>query len=339
MAKTVSIVLQRKPRPPTQTTNTILMIEPVAFGFNAETAENNYFQQQTTSVQAKALAEFHALVGLLRDRGVEVITFKDRLLPHTPDAIFPSSCVSFHANGKAHLYPMFASNRRREIDHDILYAIRDKGFVLKEIYDMRKLVDSQQYLEGTGSMVFDRVNAVSYACRSPRTNEQWFRKTCKRLGCEPMLFTAKHSVTWKRLPIYHTNIMLSVGETFAVVCLDSIDDGKEKEALLDKFARTGKEFITISEKQLQQFAGNMRQVRIGDKQGDTLLVMSSRAYNSLDAEQIARLESHCPIVHTDISTIEDNGGGSVGSMMAEIFLPKRTTAKVKAEPISASKQA
>ncbi len=331
MAKAVSIVLQRKPRPPTQTTNTILMIEPVAFGFNAETAENNYFQQQTTSVQAKALAEFHAMVTLLRDRGVEVLTFKDRLLPHTPDAIFPSSCVSFHANGRAHLYPMFASNRRREIDHDILYAIRDKGFVLREIYDMRKLADSRQYLEGTGSMVFDRVNAVAYACRSPRTSEQWFRKTCKRLGYQPMLFTAKHSVTWKRLPIYHTAIMLSVGETFAVVCLDSIDKRKEKEALLDNFARTGKEFIAISEKQLQHFAGNMRQVRTGDNLDETLLVMSTRAYNSLEAEQIARLESHCPIVHSDISTIEDNGGASVGSMMAEVFLPKRASPNTSRE--------
>ncbi|PID64126.1 MAG: amidinotransferase [Gammaproteobacteria bacterium] len=335
MSESVKIVLKRQAVRPAQTTQYVLMIEPVAFGFNAETAESNYFQHQTTGAQQRALAEFQRLKNLLENHGVNVISYKDKLLPRTPDAIFPSHAVSFHDSAKAYVYPMFARNRRGEIDHRMLHDVKKKGFVLKEIYDMCAVADSQQYLEGTGSMVLDRVNAIAYACRSNRTNVTWFKKTCKRLGYQPVLFTAKQTMTWKRLPIYHTDMMMTVGETFVVICLDAIDSEKEKNYLLELFTRTGKEFIAISEKQMQQFAGNLLPVRTGRDAADTALVMSSNAYNSLSAEQIERLSSHSPILHCDIATIEANGGASVGAMCAEIFLPRRqrtfTASIVKSE--------
>ncbi len=319
----VKVVVKQTQPTPSQTSNHLLMIEPVAFGFNAQTAKNNYFQSKTSGAQPKALAEFHALVDMLRAHGVNVLVFKDNLLPHHPDAIFPNNAVTFHDNGKAFLYPLFAPNRRKEISHDMLHRVKAKGFVLKEIYDMCPVADSKQFLEGTGSMVFDRVNRIAYACHSPRTNEKWLKKTCKRLNYKPILFSAKQNVTWKRLPICHTNMMMTLGEDFVIICLDAIEKKEDKALLLGQFARTGKEIILITERQMCQFAANSLQVRTPRLEKKRALIMSTGAYESLDSEQIASIESHCPILHSDISTIEENGGGGVRSMMAEIFLPRR----------------
>ncbi|PIE42078.1 MAG: amidinotransferase [Gammaproteobacteria bacterium] len=318
MAQQITVTIRRKEA---QTTGHVLMIEPVAFAFNRQTSGSNYFQRETVSAQPKALKEFRTMVAKLRSNGVNVLVINDSLLPHTPDSIFPHHAVSFHAGGRAYLYPMCAANRRQEADRQLLNAVKKAGFVLKEIYDMRQLADGRHFLEGMGSMVLDRGNGIAYACRSERTNETWFRQMCKRFKYEAVVFNAYHTVGWKRLPIYHTSVMMTVAETFVVICLDAVSDDKQRQLLLDKFDKTNKTVIGISEKQLHQFAGNMRQVRT-DK-GEKRLVMSSGAYHSLTDQQIERIEAHCPIIHTDIATIEENGGSSVGCMMAEIFLPRR----------------
>lgn len=326
MKKTITVTITPKTiEPPKQTTNNMLMIEPVSFTFNRQTAENNYFQQRTGSGQANALAEFQNLAALLKKHGVNVITMKDKLLPHTPDAVFANNSVTFHDDGKALLYPMFAPNRRTEIDISMLHEIKPFGFTLREIYDMRPMADGHVFLEGGGSMVFDREARLAYACHSPRTDVNFFEKTCARLKYRPILFHAKQNVTWRRLPIHHTGLMMTLAEHFVIICLDAVDEKADKLMLLEHFERTQKHVITISEKQMQQFAGNARQVRGRDNQA--LLIMSTRAHDSLSNEQISQIESHCPIIHTDLTTIEDNGGGSVGAMLAEIFLPHRRVSR------------
>lgn len=299
------------------------MVEPVAFSFNRETAVNNFFAHQTDEAQSRALQEFNGLVTTLRQRGVEVITVKDTLTPHTPDSIFPNNAISFHHDGSVRLYPMFAPNRRLEIDDETLAAVEKKGFEIKDIIDYRHFADKGRFLEGTGSMILDRDNRVAYACRAERTDEKLFIDFCKQYDFEPLLFTANQSVNGKRLPIYHTNVMMAVAETFAVICLDALDIAEEKAHVLNAFERTDKAVIAISEEQMNHFAGNMLQVRTDPIKHELILVMSQSAYNSLTAKQIEQIEAHCPIIYADVSTIEKNGGGSVRCMMAEVFLPRK----------------
>lgn len=299
------------------------MVEPVAFGFNRETAVNNFFAHETAGAQQRALQEFNGLVSVLRERGVDVITVKDTPTPHTPDSIFPNNAISFHHDGSVRLYPMFAPNRRLEIRDETLAAIEEKGFDVKTIIDYRHFADEGRFLEGTGSMILDRENRVAYACRAERTDEKLFAEFCRQYDLEPILFTANQTVDGERLPIYHTNVMMAVAETFAVICLDALDIAEEKARVLDAFARTGKEIIAISEAQMNHFAGNMLQVRTDPIKHELALAMSQSAYNSLTAEQIKSIEAHCPIIYADVSTIEENGGGSVRCMMAEVFLPRK----------------
>ncbi|PKF75509.1 citrulline utilization hydrolase CtlX [Chryseobacterium sp. PMSZPI] len=306
-----------------QTTDTVLMIEPIAFGYNAETAENNYFQVEQTGsdIQSKALAEFNTFVGKLRGKGINVITIKDTLDPHTPDSIFPNNWVSFHKDGKVVLYPMFASNRRVERREDIIESIENQGFEVAEIDDWSFSETQGHFLEGTGSMIFDHDNKIAYGSVSLRLDEKLFREFCTKYGFTPVVFHSYQTVGTERLPIYHTNVMMCVADKFVVICLDCIDDELEREKVVETIKSSGKEIIEISEEQMQQFAGNMLQVQ--NNNGEKFLVMSQTAYQSLTPEQVAAIEKYCEIIYSDLNTIEVNGGGSARCMLAEVFLPKK----------------
>ncbi len=306
-----------------QTTDTVLMIEPIAFGYNAETAKNNYFQVEQTGsdIQSKALAEFNTFVGKLREKGINVITIKDTLDPHTPDSIFPNNWVSFHKDGKVVLYPMFASNRRVERREDIIETIEANGFEVAEIDDWSFSETQGHFLEGTGSMIFDHDHKIAYGSVSLRLDEKLFREFCAKFGFTPVVFHSFQTVGTERLPIYHTNVMMCVADQFVVICLDCIDDELEREKVIETIKGSGKEIIEISEEQMQQFAGNMLQVQ--NKEGEKFLVMSQTAYQSLSSEQVAAIEKYCEIIYSDLNTIEVNGGGSARCMLAEVFLPKK----------------
>ena len=305
-----------------QTTNTVLMVEPIAFGYNAETAENNYFQveQKETDIQQKALSEFKNFVEKLQAKGINVITVKDTIDPHTPDSIFPNNWVSFHQDGKVVLYPMFASNRRVERREDIIETIKNEGFSVSEIDDWSLPEVQGHYLEGTGSMIFDHDYKIAYGSVSLRLDENLFKEFCEKYGFKPVVFHSYQTVENERLPIYHTNVMMCVADQFVVICLDCIDDELEREKVQEVIKSTNKEIIEISEDQLQQFAGNMLQVQ--NDQGEKFLVMSETAYKSLNSEQVSNIEKYCEIIHADLNTIEVNGGGSARCMLAEVFLPK-----------------
>ncbi len=306
-----------------QTTDTVLMIEPVAFGYNAQTAENNYFQVnvQNDETQKKALAEFNAFAAKLKEKGINVITVQDTLDPHTPDSIFPNNWVSFHGDGKVILYPMFAPNRRVERREDVLKAVENHGFKIDRVVDVSHFENEGKYLEGTGSMIFDHTNKIAYGSVSLRLDEGLFRKFCAENGYEPVVFHSHQNAGEERLPIYHTNVMMCVADRFVVICLDCIDDEIEREKVQEVIKSSGKQLIEISEDQLQNFAGNMLQVHNSD--GKTFLVMSQTAYHSLTAEQIAQIEKYSEIIYADLNTIEVNGGGSARCMLAEVFLPKK----------------
>ncbi len=304
-----------------QTTNTVLMIEPIAFGFNEQTAVNNYFQvQQEGNVQGEALKEFNAFVEKLRAKGINVITIKDTLEPKTPDSIFPNNWVSFHSDGKVVLYPMFAENRRLERRDDIIDQIKNQ-FDVTEVIDYSGTEKDNQFLEGTGSMIFDHDNKLAYGSVSLRLDENLFRKFCSEFGFQPVVFHSYQTAGEERLPIYHTNVMMCVADQFVVICLDCIDDESERNNVIKTIKNSGKELIEISEDQMQKFAGNMLQVQ--NQSGEKFLVMSQSAYKSLNPEQISAIENYCEIIYSDLEVIETNGGGSARCMLAEVFLPKK----------------
>src|SRR6202012_1374410 len=283
-----------------QTTSTILMIRPVNFVFNEQTAGSNAFQNRNAEqqrVQDNALREFNNLVNLLRDNGVEVIVVDDTHEPHTPDSIFPNNWVSFHQDGNVFLYPMMAENRRLERREDIIMQLEDE-FKINHIIDLSRFEHEHKFLEGTGSMVLDRENKIAYACLSPRTDKDVLDLFCAQSGYKPVLF---HAVDENGMDIYHTNVLMCIGSKFAVICLDSIKDEYEKNSVTSILKSTHKDIITISFAQMNQFAGNMLEVK--NKAGDSLLVMSKNAYQSLTASQKTCLEKYCRIVYADINTI------------------------------------
>ena len=308
-----------------QVTNTIVMIRPVQFRMNEQTAVNNYYQEDAgvakEDANSKAQQEFDGFVGRLKEVGVRVIVIDDDPKNDTPDSIFPNNWVSFHENGDIGLYPMFAVNRRRERRPEILDEIEASGFEIKNVVDYTSAEEEEVFLEGTGSLVLDRVHRKAYCALSPRADESLFIEFCEDFEYTPVVFTAYQTVDGKRLPIYHTNVMMGVGETFAVVCLDCIDDKKERKNLIDHLKETGKEIIAITEEQVNNFAGNMLQV-VGSNE-KRYLVMSSAAYNSLTESQIESIKKHCEILHSDLNMIETLGGGSARCMMAEVFLPAK----------------
>jgi hypothetical protein len=307
-----------------QYTSRLLMIEPVAFRFNTETASNNYYQKvidglNAEETQSKALEEFTDFVTILREKGIDVTVIKDTLNPDTPDSIFPNNWISFHENGTVVLFPMYAENRRKERRLDILETLRENGLLISEVVDMTDVESESLFLEGTGSMILDRENCIAFAAISQRTDEDLVYDFCRQMDFRPCIFHSFQTVGQERLPIYHTNVMMCVADKFVVICLDSIDDLEERHAVIETIEDTNKEIIEITEEQVEHFAGNMLQV--GDS-ANSYLVMSSAAYGILDKEQIKSLEEHCTIIHSTLDTIEACGGGSARCMMAEVFLPK-----------------
>jgi len=307
-----------------QITDTILMIRPVAFRMNEQTAVNNYYQKVMDSllpvtVNAKAQQEFDAFADKLKAVGVNVVVVNDTVDPDTPDSIFPNNWVSFHENGDVALYPMFAENRRAERREDVLDILEEKGFAIENIMDYTEAEDDGIFLEGTGSIVLDRVNRKAYCALSPRADEELFIEFCEDFEYSPIIFEAYQTVDGERKHIYHTNVMMCVGTTFAVICSDCIDDKKERKAVLASLREDGKELILLTEKQLNHFAGNMLQVQGKDK---SYLVMSEAAKSVLTADQIQKLEKHVEILSANLDTIEACGGGSARCMMAEVFLDK-----------------
>jgi hypothetical protein len=308
-----------------QTTNSILMIRPAAFRMNEQTAVNNYYQKVLdgllpATVNAKAQQEFDTFVEKLRAVGVDVMVVEDTVDPDTPDSIFPNNWVSFHNNGDVVLYPMFAANRRQERREEILDMLEDKGFKMENIVDYTSAEEDGFFLEGTGSLLLDRANDKAYCALSPRADEELFIEFCEDFDYAPVLFEAFHTVNGERKLIYHTNVMMCLGETFAVICADSIDDKKERKMVLDNLKKDNKEIILITEAQVDNFAGNMLEVRgVEEKR---YLVMSTAAHLSLTPKQVAALEKHAEILSSSLDTIEACGGGSARCMMAEIFLPK-----------------
>ena len=308
-----------------QTTNSILMIRPINFRMNEQTAVNNYYQKVLdnilpSSVNGKAQREFDAYVEKLKSFGVQVVVISDEENTDTPDSIFPNNWISFHENGTVGLYPMFAKNRRLERREDILDKLEEEGFIIKTIIDYSDAEKHDVFLEGTGSLLLDRINRKAYCALSPRADEDLLLEFCEDFEYTPVIFSANQTLNSKREAIYHTNVMMCLAETFAVICLGSIDDKKERKNVLKHLKEDGKKIIEISEDQVDSFAGNMLQVR-GAKD-ELFLVMSQAAHDSLTTSQKAQINNHCKIISSSLDTIEACGGGSARCMMAEVFLPK-----------------
>ncbi len=302
------------------------MIRPVKFGYNVETAENNHYQRELSEVapaeiQNRALSEFNQFVDTLTQRGVKVIAIDDTAEKETPDSIFPNNWISFHQDGTVVTYPMWAPNRRKERRDDILSAlIKEHGYAIRRKIDYSYFEVEEKFLEGTGSMVLDRKNRIAYACVSPRTHLHLLSEFCQEFGYRPIVFIASQMIDGGFAEIYHTNVMMSIGEDFAIFCADALKNTWEQKDIINIIRDTGKEIVYISEDQCNHFAGNMLQVK--NQQGERILVMSEQAHQSLLPEQISQIKKYTDIVCSPLSTIEACGGGSARCMMAEIFLPE-----------------
>lgn len=306
-----------------QITKHLLMIRPASFRMNEQTAVNNYFQEslllKEEEVIEKAQQEFDDFVTKLQQVGVEVIVVEDVKEMDTPDAVFPNNWVSFHENGDVALYPMFAENRRRERREDVLFRLEEEGFIIEQLIDYSTAEEEDLFLEGTGSLILDRVNRKAYCALSPRAEEDLVIEFCEDFEYTPIIFTAYQTVHGKREAIYHTNVMMALGEDIAIVCLDAIDQKADKKRVVQSLQEDGKEIIAISEEQIHQFAGNMLQVK--GAHNKKFMVMSTTAFKSLSEDQISLIEKQNTILHNDLHTIETCGGGSARCMMAEVFLP------------------
>ena len=332
------------------TTDKVLMIRPVRFSYNSQTAVNNAFQESGIPEelsQRQALKEFDAYVEMLRNEGIEVMVVEDTATPHTPDSIFPNNWLSLHSAEEladvgstlpgsaapcsrvAVLYPMFAENRRAERRQDIIEALTGAvapsctgaadapSCASAALLDLTSYEKRNLFLEGTGSLILDRNEHLAYACQSPRTCEEVLEEWSSKMGYDYFLF---HAEDMNGNPIYHTNVMMSVGEQLAVVCLDAITDIEERMSLIELLEESDKEIVEISLEQMNEFAGNMLQLHTV-KEGELkyIMVMSARAKDSLDQDQIEAIEKYCKIVAPDLEFIERNGGGSARCMLAEIF--------------------
>lgn len=298
----------------------VLMIRPIHFGYNAETAVNNAFQVNKTDerTQEKALYEFDNFVHKLREKGIEVLVVNDTPSPATPDSIFPNNWISLHSNGTVCLYPMFAKNRRAERKPFVLSKIKSE-FNIQKIEDFTGYEEQGMYLEGTGSMVLDSDHRIAFACISERTNVKVLEDFCVKLNYQPFTF---HSYDQKGTPVYHTNVMMCVGDLFVVACIDSITDEEEKNMFIKLVQGLNKELITITYEQMNEFAGNM--IQLQNKKGDKFLIMSQSAYKSLTEEQINELSRYNELLPIPLTTIETNGGGSARCMIAEVFTSQKS---------------
>jgi len=308
-----------------QITNTVLMIRPVQFRMNEQTSVNNYYQKDLENalpevVNKMAVKEFDAMVKKLKKAGIKVIVVNDTKEFDTPDSIFPNNWISFHANGTIGLYPMFAENRRLERKESVLEAVEAEGFIVKNVVDYTAAETDSLFLEGTGSILLDRVNNKAYCAISDRADEELFIEFCEDFEYTPVVFSAYQTVNDKRKKIYHTNVMMSIGDKFAVLCPASIDDKKERKSLIKHLQDDGKKVIEISEDQVNSFVGNMLQLKGSDD--TSYLAMSESALNSLRPAQVQLIESYATIISSPLDTIESCGGGSARCMMAEVFLPQ-----------------
>ena len=307
-----------------QTSSTILMVRPANFGFNPETAENNFYQKTdgrtATEIRELSRREFDAMVASLRDQGVAVLVVEDTEQPLKTDAVFPNNWFSTHPDGKLILYPMFSPNRRLERRKDIIEQLMHLGFMVNEIIDLSFFEESRQYLEGTGSMVLDHQARVIYACYSERTHPIPLDYLAKIIDYTVVGFDSVQEINGQMSPIYHTNVMMHIGTDLAVVCLDSIPKLAERQKVQESLTRSGKKVIPITPKQKFHFAGNMLEVSNGG--GEKFTVMSQTALDSLNVGQIQQIEKYTTIISPSIPTIEKLGGGSARCMMAEIFLPR-----------------
>ena len=307
-----------------QSTNSILMIRPNNFGFNEETANDNHYQNKEffeSNSNGNAQKEFDNMVKNLKQNGISVHVFQDDDINYTPDSIFPNNWISFHENGDIGLYPMYAKNRRLERRPEVLEFLEEEGFGIENIVDYSGAESENKFLEGTGSMILDRENRIAYCSISNRSNEDLFIDFCEDFEFTPVLFNSYQSVGDERLPIYHTNVMMCVTMSYVVICLDAIDDKKQRKNVSEFIKKSEKELINISENQVEKFAGNMLEL-LNDK-GESVLVMSKSAENSLSENQKNTITNYSKIISSDINTIELCGGGSARCMMAEIFLPKK----------------
>lgn len=308
-----------------QLASRVLMIRPARFQSNPQTADSNAFQTEPDATPAEqqraALAEFEGLVAALRDAGIEVLVFDDTNEPHTPDSVFPNNWVSFHRDGTVVLYPMEAENRRRERRLDIIDRLAaELGFQVREVVDLSHHEADGHFLEGTGSMVLDRVNRIAYACLSSRTHLDVLGEFAQRMDYDVVAFEA---VDRDGVPIYHTNVLMNVGEDLAVICAAAITRDDQRKAVLERLASTGHQVIRLDFDQLEAFAGNMLELHAAD--GMPVVAMSRRAWNSLSDEQREQFEANGRVVTAPIDNIEDSAGGSVRCMLAEIHLPRSAT--------------
>jgi len=304
-----------------QLTSTVLMIRPVRFESNPLTADSNRFQGNSElsaqEQQDAALQEFDDLVTMLREADIDVVVVDDTSEPHTPDSIFPNNWVSFHADGSVVLYPMEAENRRVERRLDIIDKLSTEiGFQVGEIIDLTPHEAGGQFLEGTGSMVLDRINHIAYACQSSRTQLEPLGEFAQRMDYDVVTFDAVDS---DGAAIYHTNVMMNIGEQIAVICDEAIAREDQREAVMQALRESGREVLSLSYKQMEAFAGNMLELRTGS--GKRLIAMSQQALDSLTDTQLDRLQQHGKILAAAIDTIEAAAGGSVRCMLAEIHLP------------------
>lgn len=306
-----------------QLASSVMMVRPMRFESNPLTAASNRFQGKTTASPAQqqkaALAEFDALASDLCANKINVIVVDDTAEPHTPDAIFPNNWVSFHADGRVVLYPMEAENRRPERRLDAIERLNlQLGFHVSEIVDLSHHEADGHYLEGTGSMVLDRVNRIAYACLSSRTQLDALGDFAQRMDYEVIAFDA---VDRNDVPIYHTNVLMNVGESLAVICDVAIKRDDQRAAVMESLVETGHELVSLSYDQMDAFAGNMLELK--NAAGERLIAMSQQAYDSLDSAQLAVLAANGAIIKSSIDNIESSAGGSVRCMLAEIHLPKR----------------
>jgi len=299
------------------------MIRPVSFRMNEETVVNNFYQSDLQNlsaeeIQKKALAEFDAFVQKLTEAGINVIVVDDTKTPDTPDSIFPNNWISFHENGTVALYPMFAENRRLERREEILDIIEESGFDIKNIVDYTSAEKENIFLEGTGSLLLDRVNRKAYCALSARANENLLIEFCEDFEYTPVMFHALQTVEDRRELIYHTNVMMALTENYAFICLDAIDNKKERKRIIKHLLEDGREIIKITEEQVYNFAGNMIQV-VG-KDDIRYTIMSEAAFTCLTKDQVIKIEKYSTIIYSNLETIETCGGGSARCMMAEVFL-------------------
>ena len=302
-------------------TNSILMIRPYDFGYNKETSYDNFYQKHIANTSISALKEFDQMVDILRINGIDTHVFMDDNLNHTPDSVFPNNWISLHENGDICLFPMLARNRRLERKREVFSFLNLNGFKIDNIIDYSSYELEDIFLEGTGSMILDRKNKTAYCSLSKRSNQKLFKLFCEDFKFNPIIFSSFQTFNNKRVPIYHTNVMMSVAVDYVIICLDSIDDINQKKNISDCIKNSGKELIEISEKQLENFAGNM--LELENNLGESILVMSKSAKDSLTDEQKKIINKYSKIVSCNINTIEECGGGSVRCMMAEIFLAKK----------------